>query len=187
MNTKAVAAVGWNARDIAAYMRSAGGLDPFAMIGKDWMLVGAGTPDDWNAMTASWGGVGVLWGKNVAFCFVRPSRHTHGYAERSDRLVLSFFDGSRRAALNYFGAVSGRDADKAAGGGLTPIAFEDGTVSFAEARLVLSCRKLYAQNLAPDSFLDPSIIAGNYPKGDFHTMYVAEIETVRTPNSIKNY
>jgi flavin reductase (DIM6/NTAB) family NADH-FMN oxidoreductase RutF len=179
MNTKAVQAVGWKTLDIASYVASAGGIDPFGLIGKDWMLVSAGSGDDWNAMTASWGGLGVLWHKNVAFCFVRPSRHTHGYVERSGRLALSFFDGSRRKALNYFGAVSGRDADKAAGGGLTPVAFEDGTVSFAEARLVLSCRKLYAQNLTPDSFLDRGLVPANYPKGDFHTMYVSEIEAVR--------
>lgn len=179
MNTKAAKAAGWQDLDIASYVKSAGGIDPFTLIGKDWMLVGAGTADDWNAMTASWGGVGFLWNKNVAFCFVRPSRHTYGYVERSGLLTLSFFDESRRAALNYFGAVSGRDADKAAKGGLTPIAFDDGTVSFAEARLVLVCRKLYAQKLAPESFTDGSIVPANYPKGDFHTMYVSEIESVR--------
>ena len=40
------------------------------MIGKDWMLVCAGD----NAMTASWGGMGVLWNKPVAFVFIRPQR-----------------------------------------------------------------------------------------------------------------
>ena len=41
----------------------------FTRIGKDWSLVTAGTADAFNTMTASWGGVGVLWNKNVVFTF----------------------------------------------------------------------------------------------------------------------
>ncbi|MCK7517924.1 MAG: hypothetical protein MZV64_09550 [Ignavibacteriales bacterium] len=50
--------------------------NPWKLIGKDWMLVTAGNLASWNTMTASWGGLGVLWHQNVAFVFVRPSRHT---------------------------------------------------------------------------------------------------------------
>ena len=31
------------------------------LIGKEWMLVSAGDKEKFNMMTASWGGVGVLW------------------------------------------------------------------------------------------------------------------------------
>ncbi len=180
MNTNAVKASGWKTRDLAAFMKESGGIDPFTLIGKEWMLIGAGSAADWNALTASWGGVGFLWNKNVAFCFVRPSRHTFGYAEKSERITLSFFAEEQRKALAWFGAHSGRDGDKAAGAGLTPIEFEDGSVSFAEARLVLTCRKLFAQDLSESSFLDKSIIASAYATGDYHRMYVSEIEAVRT-------
>jgi len=180
MNTKATAAIGWKTQDIAAFMKDAGGIDPFSLIGKEWMLVGAGSFDDWNALTASWGGLGFLWNKNVAFCFVRPSRHTYAYAEKSDRITLSFFAEEHRKALSWFGAHSGRDGDKAAGAGLSPIVFEDGTVSFAEARLALTGRKLFAQDLDPASFLDKAVVESAYAKGDFHRMYVLEIEAVRT-------
>ena len=44
--------------------------DPFTKIGKEWMLITAKHNDKINAMTASWGGVGVLWGKNTTFIFV---------------------------------------------------------------------------------------------------------------------
>lgn len=40
--------------------------NPFTMIGKDWLLITAGTKEHCNTMTASWGGLGVMWGK--AFC-----------------------------------------------------------------------------------------------------------------------
>ena len=48
----------------------------FKVIGKDWLLL-AGTKDGkTNAMTASWGGMGIMWGKPVAFVFIRPQRYT---------------------------------------------------------------------------------------------------------------
>ena len=46
--------------------------NPFKLIGKDWALVSAGTKEEFNTMTVSWGGVGVMWGKDVAFTFIRP-------------------------------------------------------------------------------------------------------------------
>ena len=44
------------------------------LIASDWMLVTAGTREKFNTMTASWGGMGHLWNRNVAFVFVRPER-----------------------------------------------------------------------------------------------------------------
>ncbi len=180
MNAAATKATGWKTQDLASFIaQSERGIDPFALIGSDWMLVGAGTGDDWNAMTASWGGLGHLWNKNVAFCFVRPSRHTFKYMEKAPKFTLSFFGKEGKSILNHFGAHSGRDGDKAAAAGATPVVFEDGSVSFAEARLALVCRKLYAQEIEPTCFVDPSLRA-NYPGGDYHTMYIGEIESVRT-------
>ena len=48
------------------------GKNVFNMIGNEWMLVCAEAGGKSNAMTASWGGMGVLWRKNVAYVFVRP-------------------------------------------------------------------------------------------------------------------
>ena len=141
------------------------------LIGKDWMLVCAGD----NAMTASWGGMGILWNKPVSFVFIRPQRHTYQMTEANDRLTLAFFDESYRDALRYFGTKSGRDGDKFAATGLTRAYTESGTLYPAEARLVLTCRKLYTDMLHKEAFLDPALL-GNYPADDFHRMYVCEIE-----------
>ena len=178
MNTRAKKAEGWKSLSLTEYLAELPrGFNPFSIIGDEWMLIGAGTAEDWNAMTASWGGLGVLWNHTVATCYVRPTRHTFSYMERSERFTLSFLGAGHRKALNYFGSHSGRDGDKAVKGGLSPICFEDGTVSFAEARFVFSCRKLYAQDLNPSSFIDPSL-EQNYPEKDYHRMYVGEIERV---------
>ena len=147
----------------------------FKLIGRDWMLVTAGTTAAFNPMTANWGGLGYLWNRDVCFCFVRPQRHTYSLMESADHFTLSFFDKAHRAALDYCGSRSGRDVDKVAATGLTPITDETGAVYFAEARLVLVCRKLYGGDLSGAAFTDPSLPAEIYSKGDFHRMYVGEI------------
>jgi len=101
--------------------------NPFRLIGDDWTLITAGTPAKWNTMTASWGGLGVLWGRPVSFIFVRPTRHTYGFLEEASRYTLSFFDEKYRSALNHCGKVSGREHDKAAETGLEPIPLDHQT------------------------------------------------------------
>lgn len=146
----------------------------FKLIGDDWMLITAGVSKDYNTMTASWGGLGILWGAPVSYCFIRPHRYTYNFVEKNETYTLSFFDEKYRKALQYCGAHSGRDVDKAEATGLTVVEGEDNTVYFEEARLVLVCKKLYYQDLNPENFLDLSIDR-NYLKKDYHRMYVGKI------------
>ena len=146
----------------------------FELIGSDWMLITAGSREAFNTMTASWGGMGVIWGKNVCFCVVRPVRHTFQFMESSDRFTLSFFDDRFRKALSFCGSHSGRDVDKVKETGLAPVFGEEG-VFFSQARLVLCCRKLYFQDVDPSHFTDPAIDPTHYPLKDYHRMYVGEI------------
>ena len=83
-------------------------LNPFTKIGKEWMLITSGNKEKANTMTASWGGLGVLWGKNVTYIFVRDSRYTKEFIDANDTFSLTFFEG-QQAALKYLGTVSGRD------------------------------------------------------------------------------
>ena len=46
----------------------------FSLIGEQWMLITAGTADHCNTMTASWGGLGVLWGLSLIH-ISEPTRH----------------------------------------------------------------------------------------------------------------
>ena len=149
------------------------------LIGDDWMLITAGTLDSYNTMTASWGALGVLWSKPVAFCFVRPQRHTYGFMEKHDTFSLSFFRERYRDALTLCGTKSGREVDKAKETGLNALAGSDGTVHFEQARLVLESRKLYFQDIDPSRFLDTEIDT-LYPQKGYHRMYVGEIKKVLT-------
>lgn len=156
----------------------------FRLIGQDWLLVSAVNGGKANAMTASWGGFGVLWARPVAFIFIRPTRYTKEFVDAQPHMTLSVFDRSMKPMMNYFGTVSGRDEDKIAKSGLTP-AERDGYTYFEEARLSIFAKKLYAQPLEEKYFTstpdaarpkeDPRIY---YPERDYHTMYVAEIEKV---------
>jgi flavin reductase (DIM6/NTAB) family NADH-FMN oxidoreductase RutF len=155
--------------------------DVFKLIGSDWMLVCAGKKDRFNMMTASWGGVGWLWNKPVAFVFIRPERHTHGFVEAEGRLSLSFFGEEWREALKFCGSKSGRDFDKCSETGLSAVELETGAVAFGEARLVLDCRKLFKASMSESGFIDREVLSKWYnanPGGSFHDVYVAEIEGV---------
>lgn len=161
-------------------------LNPMTMIGGEWMLITAGNEQNGcNTMTAAWGHLGVVWerkdgsGRRVpplstAVVYVRPSRYTKEFMDREDRYTLSVLDKGHRKALGYLGSHSGRDGDKIAAAGITPV-FVDGTVYFEEAKMVLICKKIYHAPLIEDGFVDKSLIAGNYPEKDFHEMYIGEI------------
>ncbi len=151
--------------------------NPFTLIGKEWMLIAAEKEGKTNAMTASWGGMGVLWNKNVVFSFIRPQRYTKEFVDASDRFSLTFFDESYRDTLSYFGRVSGRDEDKIEKTGLS-LCHAEGAPYFREARLILICKKLYAGDMKPEDILIPEIDDKNYPGKDYHTMYIGEIVKV---------
>ena len=93
----------------------------FRLIGHDWMLVTAANNSRVNTMTASWGGFGVLFNKNVAYIFVRPQRFTKEFVDGSDRFSLTFFDKSFKKELSYLGTASGKDEDKINKAGLTTL------------------------------------------------------------------
>ncbi len=146
----------------------------FTLIDDDWMLITAGTPAEFNTMTASWGGLGILWNREVCFCFIRPQRYTYGFMEEENIFTLSFFNEKYRAALQLCGSKSGRDLDKINATGLTPLYLPDGGISFSEARLILKCKKVYTQDLDAQRFLAPNINE-HYPAKDYHRLYIGEI------------
>jgi|YNPNPStandDraft_1061719.scaffolds.fasta_scaffold00270_10 flavin reductase (DIM6/NTAB) family NADH-FMN oxidoreductase RutF len=147
---------------------------------RQWLLLAAGdfAAGHFNAMTVGWGMLGTLWGKPVAQVFVRPTRYTYEFMERYDSFTLCVFSEHYRQALNLLGSRSGRDGNKIAQSGLTPIAATlVAAPAFAEAELIIECRKIYWQDLDPAHFLDPGI-ASNYPIRDYHRCYIGEIVAI---------
>ncbi len=146
------------------------------LIGHKWMLITAGEQESFNLMTASWGGIGFMWGKPVAFVVVRPNRYTYEFIEKKEYLTLSFMGEEFRSALRVCGTTSGRNGDKMAAAGLSPIVTEMGNVAVEGADLVLECRKLYSDALKESGFVDKSCLEKWYAEDNpLHRMYVVEI------------
>lgn len=147
------------------------------LIGKQWALISAGTPESFNCMTASWGGLGFLWNRPVAFIFVRPNRHTHNFIEQEGKLTLSFMPEKYRQDLIFCGRNSGRDVDKMAHTSLRPIPTANGSVGMADADILLECRVMYKELMSQSAFTDwaevsPSFYAEDNP---LHTLLICEI------------
>lgn len=150
--------------------------NPFTLINKDWMLITAGDAEKHNTMTASWGGVGELWGKYVSTIYIRPQRYTLEFVEREEYYSLCFFGPEYRQALSLCGSKSGQDVDKDAATGLTPC-FDQAAPYYEQARLVFLCRKLYRQDMEESAFLDKGLLEKWYDN-DLHRMFIGEIVKV---------
>ena len=153
--------------------------NPFQLIGKDWMLITAMKDNNVNTMTASWGGLGVMWGKNVAYIVIRNSRYTKEFIDGADTFSLSFFDESYKSALKYLGTVSGRNENKISNARLKVQLHEPGDTPFIdEAKHVLVCKKMYAGQLSKEGFQLPDIQEQWYKDEDYHVLYIGEITDI---------
>ena len=152
-------------------------LNVFSAIGDQWMLITAGTAEKCNTMTASWGGLGVIWGAPAATCYIRPQRYTKQFVDREDYFTLSFYQEEYRKALSLCGSKSGREVDKARECGFTVCAAACGAPYFEEADLVLVCRKRFAQPMDPAA-IPADVKEKYYQAEDYHTLYIGEIVEV---------
>ncbi len=149
--------------------------NPFTKIADQWMLVTAGDGENSNTMTASWGGLGIMWGKKVATAYIRPQRYTKEFVDGASMFTLSFLPQEYRKALNLCGSISGREVEnKWKIAGLHPY-LTDRTVGVEEAEMIFVCRKLYHQEMKPECFDAPEHEKKWYPDKDYHTMYIGEI------------
>lgn len=151
--------------------------NPFTKIGKQWMLVSAGDEKGYNMLTASWGGMGVLWGCNTVTAYIRQSRYTKKFIDSCDKFALSFFDEEYKNALSICGTKSGRDTDKAKEANITPYFIED-TTAFNEAKMIIICSKIYADVMNKENFIDKEADEKFYADKDYHTLYIGKIEKV---------
>ena len=149
--------------------------NPFALLDSDWGLLSCRSDGKSNAMTVSWGGLGVLWNKPVATVYVRPTRYTFELLEEEAYFSLCFFTPEQKDALKLCGSKSGREMDKISAAGLTEIS--DIAPYVEEASLVLLCKKIYTDCINPENFLEETLDS-NYPKKDYHKIYIGEIVKV---------
>ena len=148
-------------------------MNPFDEISQHWLLISAKKEGAVNTMTASWGQVGHLWGKNVATVYIRPQRYTKEFVYAGDYFTITFFDGYKKE-LGVLGSKSGRDGDK-----IKEVNFDieevENQPTFKQGKMVFICKKIYSDWIKPEHFIDDSLDERWYPQKDYHEMYVGEI------------
>lgn len=85
------------------------------------VLVTCGSsPADWNVLTVAWTGTVCT---NPAMCYisVRPERHSHHLIEENMEFTVNLTTEALARATDLCGVKSGRDIDKFAAAGLTPL------------------------------------------------------------------
>lgn len=143
-------------------------------------LLTAGDINNRNTMTISWGFMGTIWNKSVVAVFVRPTRHTFKQMEESDRFTLSFMPDDFNKEVAYMGSHSGANENKYEKTGLIPVYDNDSFVSYIKgAKYVMKCKKLYADFLKPECFIDKDLLKHyNIDLKDYHKVYIAEITSL---------
>lgn len=147
----------------------------FSLFNDQWVLIAAEKDGKVNAMTASWGGLGVLWNEQVATIYVRASRYTREFLDAAQTFSLTVFDASYKPMLlETMGRKSGRDTEKMRESGLVVEHIGD-TPVFAQARLALVCEKIYRHGFDQQGFIWREALEHNYGEGDFHILYIGKV------------
>ena len=149
----------------------------FTEIDKKWGIVVSGNKTiGANGMTVSWGGIGVIWNRCVCYLFVRKSRYTHDFFDKTNNCSISFLSDDYKKAKALFGSKSGRYIDKFKETNLNlEYDQELDTYYIKEADNCFLLEVLYSIDMPIDK-LDSKIKDRFYPTNDIHTMYVCEIK-----------
>lgn len=125
------------------------------------VLVSCGaTPDEYNVLTVAWTGT-VCSDPAMCYISVRPERHSYDIIKRNGEFVINLTTEELARATDWCGVRSGRDYDKFAEMGLTPVpATVVKAPIIAEAPVSIECR---VRNIVP---------LGS------HDMFVAEVVNV---------
>ena len=133
-----------------------------------------------NAMTIGWAQVGIIWGKPICTVLVRPSRYTFRCCNTTGDFTVNLPRLSQAEQVLFCGTKSGRDYDKFAECGFTPVpprAPQMSSPFIAECGLAYECRVVHYNDVLPPQ-LAPEIQESCYPSGDYHRIYFGEILSV---------
>lgn len=137
--------------------------------------------DKINSMVIGWGTLGINWGQPTFAAYVRDSRYTKELLDHTGEFTINVPVGEfDKNVIAVCGRQSGRDTDKIAAAGLTPVPSEQiAAPGIREFPLTLECRVIYAQRQDVACFageLGERIYApGPDGKRDLHTTYFGQI------------
>ena len=149
---------------------------------KKGVLVTTKANDRVNALTISWGMLGIQWGVPIFITFIRESRFSKQMLDTHGEFTVNIPVGSfNRKITTVCGRESGRNVDKIKKLGLTLVESEEISVpGILELPLTLECKVIYSQPQDQEKIEDRFITKYyNGPKtGDtaYHTAYYGEIK-----------
>ncbi|MDR1940213.1 MAG: flavin reductase [Clostridiales bacterium] len=126
----------------------------FTLVGKAFPVVTAGKIERYNSMTASGGGMGMLFMKPVTWCIFPSNRYTLEFIKKERTYTLSYFPDEYKKQVLFLGSKSGKDSEKMKEVELTGVQTPSGNMSFAEARLIIECKLKQATTARPDDFFE---------------------------------
>jgi flavin reductase (DIM6/NTAB) family NADH-FMN oxidoreductase RutF len=142
------------------------------------LLASLGADEKLNPMTIGWGVFGWIWGLPIFTVLVRPSRYTYDCIEAAGDFTVNVQRADRKDIPGLCGTLSGRDRDKMAELGLTPLPSRRITSpGIAECPIVFECKMVHKNDVLPPE-LTGEIKNLYYPKGDFHRIYFGRILAV---------
>lgn len=151
----------------------------FDQFEKKWALLSAGTKDDHNTMTISWGSMGTLWNTPTVTVYVKPIRFTHKFMSENEYFTVSFYPEDKREALEKMGSITGRHkTDKDALAGLT-VRDLGKAVTYEEAEITFVCRKIYWQDMIT-THMPEKVVHDCYTPDEPHTMYIGAVVDIIT-------
>ncbi len=119
-----------------------------------------------NLITLAWTG-NVNSEPAMLFISIRPSRHSYDIVKDTGEFVLNIPSASQSREVDYCGVVSGRDVDKFAETGFTPIAVQGVSCpAVAECPVNISCK-----------VVDSKLLGS-------HEMFLARIEAVTVSSAL---
>ena len=127
-----------------------------------------------NVMTASWGFVGVIWGKKIFITPVRESRYTKTFIDKNNHFTISIPEkNTLQKAISICGIKSGRDCNK----------WEVANIEKQQAKqldesVVKGCSKYFECRVLYKMQMKDIPLEGCekfYPTKDMHTLYFGEI------------
>jgi flavin reductase (DIM6/NTAB) family NADH-FMN oxidoreductase RutF len=124
----------------------------FTLVGNVFPVITAGKADHYNSLTASGGGLGLLFKKPTTWCILRADRYTLEMIQKMQTYTMSYFPNEYKEQILFLGSKSGRDSEKMKEVELTSVQTPSGDISFKEARLIIECKLTELTTPNPNDF-----------------------------------
>ena len=114
--------------------------DVFTLVGKVFPVITAGKEEHYNSMTASGGGMGLLFRKPATWILLRADRYTLELIQKEQTYTMSYFADEYKQQVLFLGSKPGKNSGKMKEVKLSGIQTPSGNMSFKEARLIIECK-----------------------------------------------